>query len=74
MGPDPAEQVALCRYRVIAEALSERLSSAARGRLVRELAARAHELPDGSRKEFSRTCGVNPSPSTRSGGPGVLVE
>jgi putative transposase len=54
MGPDPAEQVALFRYRLIAEALSERLSSAERGRLVRELAARAHELPDGSRKEFSR--------------------
>lgn len=54
MAPDPAEQVALFRYRVIAEALSERLSPAERGQLVRELAARTHELPDGSHKEFSR--------------------
>ncbi|HUZ36902.1 MAG TPA: DDE-type integrase/transposase/recombinase [Streptosporangiaceae bacterium] len=54
MAPDPAEQVALFRYRVIAEALSERLSPAERGQLVRELASRTHELPDGSRKEFSR--------------------
>jgi putative transposase len=54
MAPDPAEQVALFRYRVIAEALSERLSAAERGQLVRELASHAHELPDGSRKEVSR--------------------
>src|SRR5215470_14366415 len=54
MAPDPAEQIALFRYRVIAEVLSDRLSPAERGLLVRELAARAHELPDGSRKEFSR--------------------
>ena len=55
MAPDPAEQIALFRYRVIAEVLSDRLSPAERGLLVRELAARAHELPDGSRKQFSRT-------------------
>jgi putative transposase len=54
MAPDLAEQTALFRYRVIAEALNGRLSPAERGLLVRELAARAHELPDGSRKEFSR--------------------
>jgi putative transposase len=54
MASDLAEQVALFRYRVIAEALSERLSPAERGQLVRELAARTHELPEGSRKEFSR--------------------
>lgn len=54
MARDPAEQVALFRYRVIAEALSERLSPAERGQLVRELATRVHELPDGSHKGFSR--------------------
>jgi putative transposase len=54
MAPDPAEATALFRYRVIAEALSERLTPAERGLLVRGLAARAHEMPDGSRKEFSR--------------------
>ena len=42
------------RYRLISEALSERLSPAERGQVVRELASHAHELPDGSRKEFSR--------------------
>jgi hypothetical protein len=54
MAPDPAEAMALFRYRVIAEALSERLTPAERGLLVRGLTARAHEMPDGSRKEFSR--------------------
>ncbi len=54
MSPDPAEQIALFRYRVIAEVLNDRLSPAERGLLVRELAACAHELPGGSRKEFSR--------------------
>ena len=54
MAPDPAEAMALFRYRVIAEALSERLTPAERGLLVCGLAARAHEMPDGSRKEFSR--------------------
>jgi len=55
MPPDPAEAVALFRYRVIAEATNERLTSAERGSLVRELAAGLHELPDGSRRAFSRS-------------------
>ena len=54
MPADPAEAVALFRFRVIAEATDERLTSAERGLLVRELAARLHELPDGSRREYSR--------------------
>ena len=54
MASDPAEEIALFRYRVIAEALDERLTPAERGLLVRELAGRAHELPDGTRKELSR--------------------
>src|SRR6266566_907752 len=51
---DLAEKVALFRYRVIAEALAERLTPAERGLVVRELAARSHELPDGSRRQFNR--------------------
>lgn len=54
MPDDSAEQTALFRYRVIAEALDERLTPAERGMLVHELAAHAHDLPDGSRREFSR--------------------
>jgi len=54
MPADPAEAVALFRFRVIAEATDERLTPAERGLLVRELAARLHELPDGSRREYSR--------------------
>ena len=49
-----AEQVALFRYRVIAEAASTRLSPAERGRLVRALAAQSHEHPDGSMGTFAR--------------------
>jgi len=44
----------LLRYRVVAEAANPRLSPAERGRLVRALAARAHEHPDGSLRTFSR--------------------
>src|SRR6266567_1663787 len=47
---DPAEQVALFRYRVIAEPANPRLAPAERGRLVRALAATAHLAPDGDRK------------------------
>ena len=54
MPPDPAEAIALFRFRVVAEATNERLSSAERGLVVRELASGLHELPDGSRKQFSR--------------------
>src|SRR5512132_239276 len=49
-----AEQVALFRYRVIAEAASARLSPAERGRLVRALAAQSHEHPDGIMGTFAR--------------------
>src|SRR6266496_816265 len=45
---DPAEQVALFRYRVIAEPANPRLGPAERGRLVRALAATAHLAPDGT--------------------------
>jgi putative transposase len=51
---DPAEALALFRYRVVAEATSPRLSAADRGRLVRALAGQLHELPDGSQRQYGR--------------------
>ena len=51
---DPAEQVALFRYRVIAEPANPRLSAAERGRLVRVLAAQTHAHPDGTMRAYSR--------------------
>ena len=54
MNTDPAEAVALFRYRVIAEATNSRLTPAERGRLVRELALAAHEHPDGSARQYAR--------------------
>jgi transposase InsO family protein len=54
MAPDPAEAVALHRFSVIAEATNPRLSPAERGHLVRDLASRAHLLPDGSVRTYSR--------------------
>lgn len=54
-GPsDQAEQIALFRYRVVAEAANPRLSPAERGRLVRALVRQAHEHPDGSLCTLSR--------------------
>jgi putative transposase len=54
MPTDPAETVALFRFRVVAEATNPRLSAAERGRLVRALAGQLHELPDGSQRQFGR--------------------
>jgi putative transposase len=54
MSTDPAEAVALFRYRVIAEAANPRLGPTERGRLVRELARHAHEHPDGSVRQYAR--------------------
>ncbi|MFN2535273.1 MAG: DDE-type integrase/transposase/recombinase [Pseudonocardiaceae bacterium] len=54
MSTDPAEAIALYRYRVIAEATNPRLGSTERGRLVRELALAAHEHPDGSQRQYTR--------------------
>jgi putative transposase len=52
---DPAEALALFRYRVISEALGPRLSPAERGRVVRELAGRTWVTPEGTERSFSRT-------------------
>jgi transposase InsO family protein len=48
MTVDPAEAIALGRYALIAEAANPRLTPRERGRIVREVAARVHEHPDGS--------------------------
>ena len=54
-GPrDRAEQIALFRYRVIAEPANPRLAPSERGRLVRTLARQAHEHPDGTMRTYSR--------------------
>ena len=49
-----AEQVALFRYQLIREAADPALSTRQRGRLVRELAARAHPGPFGDEVAVSR--------------------
>ena len=51
---DPAEQVALFRYRVIAEPANPRLQPAERGRIVGALAATTHQHPDGTMRAFAR--------------------
>jgi putative transposase len=51
---DPAERIALFRYGLIAEAVNPRLSAAERGRIVRELARRAHPHPDGTMRAYHR--------------------
>src|SRR6266571_2388308 len=49
-----AEQVALFRYQLIREAADPALSTRQRGRMVRELAARAHPGPSGEQVAVSR--------------------
>jgi putative transposase len=48
------EEVALHRWAVIAEAAGGQLMAAERGVLVRQIAARDHQHPDGSRRRYSR--------------------
>jgi putative transposase len=52
--PDSAESVALWRFSLIAEAIGPHLSSAERGLLVRQVAARAHTRADGGPCTVSR--------------------
>lgn len=54
MHPDPAEALALARYQIIAAATNPRLSPAARGYLVRQLAQQRHRQPDGSSRVYAR--------------------
>jgi hypothetical protein len=49
-----AQQVALFRYQLICPALEAGLSTKARGRVVRAIAARAHQGPFGGRHRYSR--------------------
>jgi putative transposase len=49
-----AEQIALHRWAVIAEAAGANLTAAERGALVRQIAARPHPHPDGSPRTYSR--------------------
>jgi WD40 repeat protein len=48
------DEVALHRWAVIAEAAGARLTGAERGAVVRQIAARDHQHPDGSRRRYSR--------------------
>ncbi len=54
MTAETAEAIALFRYRVIAEAIGQRISPAERGAIVRTLAHQLHEHPDGSQRQYSR--------------------
>jgi len=54
MSAESAEAIALFRYRVIAEAIGQRLSPAERGAIIRTLARQLHEHPDGSQRQYSR--------------------
>jgi putative transposase len=49
-----AQQVALFRYQLICPALDPGLSSKARGRVVRAIAAQAHDGPFGGQHHYSR--------------------
>jgi putative transposase len=49
-----AQAIGLFRYQLIREAADPELSMRARGRLVREIAAREHTAPDGRRVRISR--------------------
>jgi transposase InsO family protein len=54
MEDDRRREIALFRYALIRQAADETLSPAQRGRLVRDLAARDHQGPDGGRVRVSR--------------------
>jgi putative transposase len=54
LDPQRSEQIALFRYSVIAEAANPRLVPAQRGRVVRELARRSFQDPEGVVRSYSR--------------------
>ncbi|HUY49657.1 MAG TPA: DDE-type integrase/transposase/recombinase [Streptosporangiaceae bacterium] len=66
------EEVALHRWAVIAEAASARLTGAERGAVVRQIAARDHQHPDGSRRRYSRGTTGRWIRAWRTGGPEAL--
>ena len=55
MAPDPAEELALWRYHLIAEALHPRLHGRERGLIVRRIAGEEHVGSDGVPRTVSRT-------------------
>ena len=52
--PDPAEDLALWRYHMIAEALSPKVGSKERGVIVPRIAGQEHPAPDGQPRRVSR--------------------
>ena len=68
-----AEQVALFRYQLIREAADPALSTRQRGRMVRELAARAHPGPSGEQVAVSRATIDRWIRAWRTGGFAALV-
>ena len=48
------QEIALHRWAVIAEAADTRLTGSERGAVVRQIAAREHAHPDGTRRRYSR--------------------
>ena len=55
MEPDRSEQIAIHRFAVIAEATNEHLTKAERGEIVRAIAGRSHQHPDGTQRRYSRS-------------------
>lgn len=53
MNQDPTEKIALSRFRAIAEVVGPGLEAGECHLLLRQLASLTHELPDGSRREYS---------------------
>jgi putative transposase len=51
---DPGERVALFRFSVISEAVSDALTGAERGAIVRRVAGESHRCVDGEHRRFSR--------------------
>ncbi len=54
MAPDPAEELSLWRYHLIAETLDRRIGSRERGLIVRRIAGEEHVDPDGQPRAVSR--------------------
>ena len=54
MDRDMAEAIGLHRWAVIAEATAQRLTPPERGALVRAIAGRSHDHPDGSARRYAR--------------------
>jgi hypothetical protein len=68
-----AQQVALFRYQLICPALEAGLSTKARGRIVRALAARTHQGPFGKQHRYCRDTLDRWIRRYRAGGFGALV-